>query len=119
MCAHCKSQEPASTPSVPPSSAVQGSVRTEGPTEGARRLREALKGYSVTAEQAAANLLANAPQAVCGPLDADEPPVEDRLRALATAELEAAKGGTRIQKTAAKAAARAYWLAADMIEEEA
>jgi hypothetical protein len=46
-----------------------------------------------------------------------EPPVADRLRSLADAEIEAAKDGTRVQKTAAKAAATAYRLAAEMIEE--
>lgn len=42
-----------------------------------------------------------------------------RLRLLAMADEEAAKHGSRNQKAAAKAAARAYRLAADMIEEEA
>lgn len=44
--------------------------------------------------------------------------VAARLRALALAEVTAARHGTRVQKTAARAAARAYRLAAEMVEEE-
>lgn len=41
----------------------------------------------------------------------------ERLRTLADADLESARGHTRTAKAAAKAAAEAYRLAADMIED--
>ena len=45
--------------------------------------------------------------------------VADRLRALALAEVTAARHGSRVQKAAARAAASAYRLAAEIVEEEA
>lgn len=48
-----------------------------------------------------------------------EPSVVDRLRAMAAGEMAAAKHGTRVEKAVARAVARAYREAAEMIEEEA
>lgn len=48
-----------------------------------------------------------------------EPSIVDRLRAMAAGEMAAAKHGTRVEKAVARAVARAYREAAEMIEEEA
>ena len=114
---HGNTPDPDDAPSVPPSSAVQGSVRTEGPDAGPEAQTGFLVQHSGAGPATVWPVTIGPAQPAEGFLER-EPSVESRLRSLATAELEAAKGGTRIQKTAAKAAARAYRLAADMIEEE-
>ena len=112
--------EPCDKPTVPPSSAEQGVSRTDGPAEVSGPQNGTQRVEDMTPEEFDAACEAGTPVVLSFRGNrANMLTVADRLRTLADADLEAAKDGTRIQRAAAKAAARAYRLAADMIEEEA